>query len=114
MLHEEHAKVEPIPHSPDQVREPLASPLLSAGGRLVEQQQGWVRHDRPAQLDQLLQAEGQCGYHAVAVARKAQELERLVRARGRLGFLRADPAQAQAITDHTAADDDVLSDQQVL
>src|SRR5213592_1000302 len=72
------------------------------------------RDERPAQLDQLLQAEGQRGYHAVAVAREAKEIKHLVGARRCAGFVRADPGQAQAITDRAAAHDRVLSDQEVL
>src|SRR5437762_522109 len=113
MLHDEHAQVEPFTHPADQVREPFALAVVGAGGRLVEQQQRGVRDERPAQLDQLLEAEGQRGYHAVAMAREAKELEHFVRTRRRAGFVRADPAQAQAITDRASAHHRVLADQQV-
>src|SRR5437667_11836352 len=48
------------------------------------------------------------------MAREAKEIEHLVGARRRPGLVRADPAQAQAITDRAAAHDRVLSNQEVL
>src|SRR6266550_1435419 len=114
MLHDEHAQVEPFTHPADQVGEPFALGVVGAGGRLVEQQQRRVRDERPAQLDQLLEAEGQHGYHAVAIGREAKEVEHLVGTRRRAGFVRADPRQAQAITDRAPAHHRVLADLVVL
>src|SRR5437879_5663676 len=104
----------PFSRPADQVRERLALPMVGAGGRLVEEQQSRLRDERPAQLDQLLQAEGQHGYHAVAMIREPQELDHLVGARRRASFVRTGPAQAQAIADHAAAHHHMLSEQEVL